>query len=143
MTDPRASGAKLLLAHLAGDYLIQSDWMAQEKTHRWTPALAHAATYGLPHLLVTRSPAALAVIVGSHAVIDRYRLARHVVWAKNMLAPARHRYPWSECSGTGYHQDRPAWMAVWLMIVADNTIHLAINLAAVRMLRSVGGEGCA
>ena len=35
---------------------------------------------------------------------------------------------------TGQHEDRPAWMAVWLMIIADNTIHLAINAAAVLWL---------
>lgn len=121
----------IVLAHLAGDYLIQSDWMALEKTKRWWPAIVHAVTYGLPYVAVTRSPVALAVIVVTHAVIDRYRLARYVVWAKNLLAPRAYWHPWSECRGTGYHQDRPVWMAVWLMIVADNTIHLAINAAAV------------
>ncbi|MBT2390812.1 DUF3307 domain-containing protein [Streptomyces sp. ISL-1] len=30
-----------LLAHLAGDYLIQSDWMATEKVKRWWPAVVH------------------------------------------------------------------------------------------------------
>lgn len=124
----------LLLAHLIGDYVIQSDWMAQEKTKRWWPAIVHAATYGAPFVLVTHSPLALVVIVVTHAVIDRYRLARHVVWAKNLLAPARYRRPWSECSATGYHQDRPVWMAVWLMIIADNTLHLGINYASVRWL---------
>jgi hypothetical protein len=124
----------LLLAHLFGDYVLQSDWMANEKTKRWWPAVAHAITYGLPFLLVTRSPAALAVIVVTHAVIDRYRLARHVVWAKNFLAPRSYWHPWSECSATGYHQDRPVWLAVWLLIIADNAMHLAINGAAVMWL---------
>lgn len=124
----------LLLAHLVGDYLLQSHWMATEKTKRWWPAIAHAVTYGLPFLLVTQSPAALAIIVGTHAVIDRYRIARHVVWFKNLAAPKAHRHSWAECSATGYPQDTPPWMAVWLMIIADNTIHLAINAAAVRWL---------
>lgn len=124
----------LLLAHLIGDYILQSDWMANEKTKRWWPSIAHAITYGLPFLLVTQSPAALAVIVITHAVIDHYRLARHVVWAKNLLAPKTYRHPWSECSGTGYHRDRPAWMTVWLVIIADNAMHLAINAAAVKWL---------
>jgi hypothetical protein len=125
------TGLGILLAHLFGDYLLQSDWMANEKTKRWWPTIAHALSYGLPYLIVTRSPLALAVIVITHAVIDHYRLARHVAWAKNLLAPKAYRHPWSECSATGYHQDRPAWMAVWLMIIADNAIHLAINAAAV------------
>lgn len=124
----------ILLAHLVGDYILQSDWMANEKTKRWWPAWAHALTYGLPFLLVTQSPLALAVIVGTHAVIDHYRLARHVVWVKNFLAPRSHWHPWSECSATGYHQDRPLWLTVWLMIIADNTMHLVINVAAVRYL---------
>ena len=124
----------LLLAHGVGDYLIQTDWMATEKTKRWMPAVAHGVAYGLPHLFITQSPAALAVIVLTHIVIDRYRLARHVVWAKNQLAPHTHRAPWKECSATGYSPDRPAWLAVWLMIIADNIIHLCINLGAVMFL---------
>jgi hypothetical protein len=121
----------LIVAHLFGDYVIQSDWMALEKTKRWWPAVVHAVTYGLPFLLVTRSPWALLVIVGTHAVIDRYRLARHVIWAKNLLAPKTYRHPWAECAATGYHRSRPDWLAVWLMIIADNALHLVTNGAAV------------
>jgi hypothetical protein len=120
-----------LLAHLVGDYLLQSHWMAQEKTKRWWPAVAHAVTYGLPFVLATQSWLALGVIVGTHAVIDRYRLARHVVWAKNQLAPRAHRQRWSECSGTGYPSDCPVWLATWLMFIADNTIHVVINSVAI------------
>ena len=124
----------VLLAHLVGDYLLQSHWMANEKTKRWWPAWAHAVTYGLPFLLVTQSPAALAVIVVTHAVIDHYRLARYAVWAKNFLAPRSYWRPWSECSATGYPNDTPAWLGVWLMIIGDNTMHLLVNVAAVRWL---------
>lgn len=124
----------ILLAHLFGDYLTQSHWMATEKTKRWRPAWAHALTYGSPYLLVTRSLPALVVIIVTHAVIDHYRLARYVVWAKNLLAPKAYRCPWSECSATGYPQDAPPWLAVWLLIIADNAMHLAINAAAVMWL---------
>lgn len=128
------TGLGIILAHLVGDYVIQTDWMACEKTKRWWPAVAHGVTYTLPYLFVTQSPWALLVIAGTHIVIDRYRLARHVVWVKNLLAPKAYRHPWSECSATGYHKDRPVWLATWLMVIADNTIHLAINAAAVRWL---------
>lgn len=117
-----------LAAHMVGDYLIQSHWMATEKTKRWLPAALHAITYGLPFLLITQSPAALAVIIGTHAVIDRYRLARHIVWFKNQAAPALHR---PAHTATGYPEDTPPWMAVWLMIIADNILHMVINVAAV------------
>ncbi len=120
--------ASVVLAHMVGDYLIQSDWMAQEKTKRWWPAIAHAVSYGLPFLLITQSVLALAVIVGTHAVIDRYRLARHVVWFKNQLAPRPFRPPHTP---TGHGPDRPDWLSVWLLIIADNILHVLINIAAV------------
>jgi hypothetical protein len=124
----------ILLAHMLGDYVAQSHWMATEKTRRWLPAALHAATYTACYLMVTRSVPALAVIGVTHAVIDRYRLARYVVWAKNQLAPRSSRRPWPECSATGYPTEVPAWLSVWLMIAADNIIHLSINLTAVMWL---------
>lgn len=116
-----------LLAHLTGDYLLQTHHQATQKVHRWGPALAHALTYTVPFAVLTRSPARLGVILGSHAVIDRYRLARHIVWAKNQLAPRDYR---PGHTATGYPGDTPDWLAVWLLIAADNTLHLLINRLA-------------
>jgi len=170
----------LIVAHMAGDYVFQSDWMAQTKTKESVPALAHATVYTLCFALVVPSWQALALIGVTHFIIDRWRLARYVCWIKNFLSPpftwgvAFHDdcapgaigyyarpgshfeavvdagiergttvdgytgwywvrrakkwiHPWSECSGTGYHKDSPPWMSVWLMIIADNTMHLSIN----------------
>jgi hypothetical protein len=126
--------AAQLVCHGVGDYLLQSDWMATYKTQRHLPALIHAALYGLPFLLLTHSPLALLVIVGTHFIIDRYRLARHLGWLKNFLAPVGINKPWSECSGTGYPADKPAWLAVWLLIIVDNLTHVLINAAAITFL---------
>jgi hypothetical protein len=121
-----------LIAHGWGDYVIQTDWMATRKTSSWPPALWHAGTYALafaPMLLAyvpaAKALAALAVIGGTHAVIDRYRLARHVVWAKNWVGGTRR--PWRECSKTGYPPELPEWLATWLMFIVDNLIHITIN----------------
>lgn len=130
-------GLAVVLAHLVGDYLLQTDWMAKEKTKRWWPAVAHGLTYSVPYaalmlLGVTRfSVPALLVIGGTHIVLDRFRLARHVVWFKNQFAPRAFRSRWEDCRTTGYPPENPAFMSVWLMIIADNTIHLAINAASV------------
>lgn len=121
-----------IACHMLGDYVIQSDWMAQEKIGAHLPAAAHAVSYALPFLALTRDPRRLAVIAGTHFIIDRWRLARYVVWAKNQVAPKRYRYSLPP-AGTGYHPDRDVaqpWMTVWLMIAADNALHLAINAAA-------------
>lgn len=117
------------LAHFVGDYLLQSHWMAINKTSRWLPAVAHAVSYGVPFLLLTNSPWALGIIVGTHLVIDRYRLARHLVWLKNFVGPRGSNPSWKACSATGYAPDQPAWLTVWLMIITDNTMHITINSA--------------
>lgn len=123
--DPGRNGAALL-AHLLGDYVVQSDWMAKEKTSRHLPAAVHAVTYAVPFLAVTRRWQPLAVIAGTHFVIDRWRLARHLVWAKNQLAPKAYRYPHSEAGPSGYGQRDDA-LVFPLLIVADNTMHGLIN----------------
>lgn len=123
--------ADQLVAHAVGDYILQSDWMAQEKTKSSVAALVHISTYILPFLLLTRSPLALAAIAGSHFAIDRWRLSRYLVWTKNWLGKNR---PWKECSATGYPPERPAWLAVWLLIGVDNIMHILCNGLALRYL---------
>jgi hypothetical protein len=126
-----------LILHLLGDYVLQSDWMANNKTKSSLAALSHTLVYSLPFLMLTKSAPSPAfagvVILVTHFLIDRFRLARFVVFAKNFLSPGE--YPvWSNCSATGYPSERPAWLAVWLLIAADNTLHLAINYVALRWL---------
>src|SRR5690606_11740896 len=109
-------------------------WMAVEKTQRWLPAIVHGIVYTLPFLLITQSIPALLVIAGTHAIIDRYRLAKHVVWAKNFIAPKGYNASWEDSKATGYPSSTPAWLATWLLIIADNTLHILINIAAVMWL---------
>lgn len=116
--------ADQIIAHLVGDYLLQSHWMATEKTRNSLAAAAHAVTYTLPFAFITWSLPALALICGTHFLVDRFRLARFVVWAKNGA-----RGP---VTATGYTDDVPPWLAVWLLIIADNIVHLLINAAALR-----------
>lgn len=119
-----------LIAHAVGDYVIQSDWMATEKTRRSSAAAIHAVTYLVPFLFLTRSPAALAVMGTTHFVIDRWRLARYVVWISNFAAPPGTNPPWPECTATGFPPDRPPFLTVWILIIVDNLMHIGINAAA-------------
>lgn len=120
-----------LILHLFGDFVTQSDWMANNKTMRSWPAICHVLVYGLPFLLIG-SCSAVGVICLSHFFIDRFRLIRYLNWSKNWLSPSR--YPWAECSVTGFHKSTPEWLATWLMIVADATVHLICNYCALRWL---------
>lgn len=111
--------------------------MATEKTKRSLPAAIHAITYALPFLFFRPSPVAFAFIAVTHFVIDRWRLARFVVYAKNFLAPwgwRPSRASWKEYAATGYHESRPPFLAFWLLIVGDNTLHLILNGIALRWL---------
>ncbi len=170
-----------LLAHLIGDYILQSHWMAENKTKAFWPAFVHALLYSLPFVLIAPSGQAWGVIFFTHFLIDRYRLARYLVWAKNLLGPWRRRYEydWGDGRGlvtyayrydgadraasrpihaqmsvappvavarwtapirplaacpTGYDAQVPGWLAVGLLIVADNTLHLVINYLAIYYL---------
>lgn len=119
-----------VLAHFIGDYLLQSHWMATNKTKDSKAAAAHALVYSLPFIAVEKpTPTAYAVIVGSHFLIDRFRLARYVVWAKDWIAPRGQSH---EMTATGMQPDVPPFLSTWLMILTDNLIHVMINGAMLR-----------
>lgn len=126
--------ANQLLAHAIGDYIIQSDWMATNKTKSHIACAIHAIAYGGVFLFLTQSPLAILAIVSTHFLIDRYRLARYVIWARNWVGTRGSNLPWRECSATGFRPDRPPWLATWLLIFTDNIIHVVINGAAIRWL---------
>ena len=121
-----------LILHLIGDYVTQTDWMAKTKTSNSVAAGSHAIVYSLPFLLLQPSATAFAVILLTHFFIDRYRLARYLVFVKNKVTSPSLK--WEDASGTGYHKDDPPWLSVWLLIAADNTLHLTINYAALKFL---------
>ena len=123
-----------LILHLIGDYLLQSDWMALNKTKCSKAAAVHAITYSLPFLIICPSLNAFLVICITHFFIDRYRLARYVVFAKSRIGPKRYWHKWEACKDTGYHREVPEYLSAWLLIACDNTIHLLINWAALTYL---------
>lgn len=146
--------------HLLGDYITQSDWMADNKAKDWRAALLHATIYTLPFCLIAPDGNARAVIFASHFVIDHWRFAVGVVWFKNCaldprawfavwhilndrmgnapLPPAAEKfcklYDWKNCNVTGYPAEKPFALAIWLLIIVDNTFHLACNYLAIRFL---------
>lgn len=121
-----------LLLHLLGDYITQTDWMAQNKTRSFHIALLHAMVYTLPFLLLSPSWMALAVILLSHAIIDHFRLVKYLIYAKNWST--NRKLKWKDCVATGYHKETPVWLATWLMIITDNIVHLGFNFFALKYL---------
>lgn len=124
--------ADQVLAHAVGDYILQSDWMANEKRKSHLAAAIHALTYTAPFLFLTLDIRALAFIGITHFIIDRWGIARYVVWAKNAPYPGSSK--WQHCTATGYPQDRPAFLSVWLLIIADNILHVICNGVALKWI---------
>lgn len=91
-----------LILHMFGDYVLQSSWHALNKTKQTLPCLLHCITYSAPFALLTHSWMALYVIFATHFLIDRFGLARYVVWFKEWQDPGGH-VPWQFCSLTGYY----------------------------------------
>ena len=145
-----------LILHLVGDYLLQSHWTATQKTSKTIACLSHVILYTLPFLLITSSVPALLVIGGTHFVIDRWRLAKYLVYAKQFIATksetveliqdvhnsyapegyedVKPMYKWENCKETGYPSETPSWLSFWLLIIADNTLHLICNFLALTFL---------
>jgi len=99
----------LLLGHLVGDYIFQTDWMATRKKQQSLPCLLHCLLYALAVWLFTGWPAwALGVVVASHFVVDRtglvlafMRVTDHGRFAAPPLGP-------------------------WSVILTDNIFHLLV-----------------
>jgi hypothetical protein len=120
-----------ILLHLIGDYVTQTNKMAMYKASSWLWASLHGLIYALPFLLVGSSIAVL-VIGLTHILIDHYRLARFVIFARNWITEPH--LNWEDCRNTGFTSKMPDYLAVWLLIITDNVLHLVINYGALRWL---------
>lgn len=121
--------ANQIVAHFIGDFILQNDWMAREKFHSSFACLVHVVFYTLPFLFLTQEPVTLAIIAVTHFMIDRWRLPRYLIWAKNLPFPGRRSF--SECSRTGFPPEMPDHLSRLLYIIIDGTCHVVINGLAI------------
>lgn len=74
--------AWVFVFHFIGDFVLQSDWMAMNKSKRNIPLLTHIAVYGSCLLLF--GPLFALVNAGAHLITDfiTSRVTSHL-WARN------------------------------------------------------------
>lgn len=142
-----------LLCHILGDYWLQSDWIALNKSKKTFPCLVHCFLYTCCFLLLTISWKALLFIFVTHFLIDRFPIIiKRLIWLKNHIGP-KFEYPiFGFCNTTGYFDDspyntcklnternnetpRPFFITVWLYIISDNFLHLTCNYLALTYLQ--------
>lgn len=128
----------MLMCHVIGDYVLQSDWMAMNKRKSFVVACIHALAYTFPFIFITdtgsRGIWQVVFIQQTHLVIDYWGLARYVCFAKNFLAPREHWPRWEDTDFTGYSADREKHVTFWLYVITDNLLHLLCNYVALRYL---------
>jgi len=95
-----------IYAHLIGDYLLQNDWMAQNKKKKSWNCLVHIFTYMLPFLFCGMNWWQLVLIAIQHYLVDR---TQFVVWL--METKGSTKFAYDACSP-------------WSIIVTDNIIHI-------------------
>ncbi len=116
-----------LLLHFWGDYITQNHWMSLHKVQNtfkgYFAAFLHALIYSLPFLFIG-SYLAVFIIFITHFLIDKYRLAIWLIKLKN----------WEWKTNTGFPENTPLFLSVWLMIIIDNIIHITINYFSLKYL---------
>lgn len=129
-----------ILLHLVGDYITQTQWMADNKVRRWWPAVLHASIYALPFLMLGSLRAVL-VIWATHVVIDRFSPAKYVILLKNFFGdklpvsePEIDSFALKMWDNFGLPPHVPKWVAFPVYVAVDNTMHLLINYGALRWL---------
>lgn len=143
-----------LLCHFVGDFILQSDWMALNKSRSSLHCLVHVLVYTACFLVLTVSWKALLFIGVTHFFLDRFHSPlKHLLWIKNHLNPTLSYPPYDYCNSTGYFDDSPYnikqadevmtkkfgkprhfFITIWIYITIDNTLHLLCNLIALTLL---------
>jgi hypothetical protein len=103
------------LLHLIGDYVLQNDWMATHKSKSDLACAVHVLVYSAPFFFLVDHYSGWLIILFSHFLIDRYRLA----------------YYWVSSPWYAGKTEKPAYISVWVMIIVDNTFHLLFNSIAI------------
>jgi len=76
-----------LLLHLIGDYILQNDWMAQNKKKgSWIGSIAcqaHCIIYTIPFFLSTQDLLQIFLIYFTHYLIDRTNIVTKFLTLRN------------------------------------------------------------
>lgn len=135
---------RLLIGHLFGDYLLQNNWMALNKKNHIGPLIVHCLLYTVavvvwvPELL--RNPIGPLAIFISHIVPDGTSLVDKYLktmggrdWDSTLDLIKR-----SGCNSiegiNPIHQSMFISYTAIVQTVADNTIHLALMYAVIKLI---------
>jgi len=128
----------LLLGHLIGDYIFQTEWMAQNKTRNdlkgWVACIVHASVYAtcVVGTIINLEPSwtpkvwlLLGLVFLSHFPIDKFSLGKYWITYINRKPVPKSGDPIS--IGAMFYPS--------VYIAVDNTMHLVLMVAAIMLIR--------
>ncbi len=87
--------AFLIAAHLAGDFLLQTAWMAENKRRSSLACAAHVLAYGIPFYCLAMGGVVpwdgVAAVLAQHWVQDRFGV--HLMWMRLMNQTQKKDWP--------------------------------------------------
>lgn len=75
------SGLDILAAHMIGDYILQTNWIAARKLEDWRVRTLHVTLYCLPFFVLTGDWRFLVGVWLTHFITDSRRWASGKHWA--------------------------------------------------------------
>jgi hypothetical protein len=124
---------ELLLGHLVGDYLLQTEWMAQNKAKNdwwgWCTATIHCIIYTLAVCTIMWEWKLIWIIAVffSHFFIDKFALGYY--YLKYLKGLDTYAYK----DAIRYNELRAGFNAV-IYTVTDNTMHLLLMWGAYKLI---------
>ena len=132
----------LLLGHLVGDYLLQNNWMAENKHKHlglgWLTCTVHCLLYTAAVCFFTWEFSLLWIVCVflSHFIIDKFALAERYLKIINgrsigTFLASRENQEYSP------HIGLRASLVVLVYVVVDNTMHLLLMALAWKLLHTM------
>jgi hypothetical protein len=107
---------EILLGHLIGDYLLQSDWLATNKKNKGLKGLFICGlhcfiwTLSICFLLQEVEATRIVLIFVSHFILDRWNIVKWFLNKTRLMPDAD----------------------IWKLIIVDNTLHLGLLYAILK-----------
>ena len=100
--------APALIGHLVGDFILQNDWMAENKKKKSLPCLIHCVIYSLTVMVFAGwwFIEAFLILFISHYALDRTTIVLDIM-----------KWKGSKKFATGM-------LSPWSIVAVDNTIHI-------------------
>ena len=138
---------EMLLGHLMGDYLFQTEWMAMNKSKNdiigWTAAIVHCWIYSFAVCLFmwNFSLVWMTVVFWTHFPIDKFALGEkymHFLKGKGMKDYVKKDEDnWKSINNLNRYDVLEGGFSAVVYTITDNTMHLILMYLAYKLIYKI------